>query len=346
MAYTKYPTWKQLNRELEKKELHKIYCFIGEEEGEKDRAIASIGRLHFGTAERESWDLQRFHAEDDLKRAVGSIVSTSMFSTKSLVVLYSINRLQVTTENKMLMREMVTNIPPETLVVLTNDDNRLPSLVSREISGNIQVYHFWKYFESDIIGYINRGAKERGFELEENVPEMLFEMVGSDTRKVDSVLDQLMYASINGRAGAEDIKNFTTSQPGSPEFEFIDLFYSDDRRAYEMLEAAVDRGISELLLLTLLFNQAERIEQYHDMRGRGISDGEIFKALKITPGKQKIFSRQVGRFAPERVQSLFPEFHRADYALKSTGRPQSLMGNPMLSLLSSTMKPEKNEMIT
>ncbi len=111
-----------------------------------------------------------------------------------------------------------------------------------------------------------------------------------------------------------------------------------------MLEAAVDSGINELMLLSLLFNQAERIEQYHQMKGEGLSDDEIFRALKVPSGKQKLFNRQVRKFTAGRVKSLFPELHRTDYALKSTRFSRSLMGNPMLSLLSFSIQLEESEM--
>jgi DNA polymerase III delta subunit len=343
MAYKRYPTWKQLNDRLGSKKLDRIYCFIGEEEGEKDRSIASIGRLLFGTAEKEKWDLQRFHGEDDFCRAVEAVLSRSMFSSNSLVIIYNINRLQLTGENKQLMKEMVEGLPSTTVVVLTGDDNRLPSIIQKDIAEKISTYHFWRYFESDIKGYIQRGAQERGLEIDAEVQDRLLEMVGNETRKIDGVLEQLMYASIEGKISAQDVMNFTTTQMETPEFQFADLFFVDDSRAFGMLDAAVEAGVSELMLLALLFNHAERIEQYHDMKRRGLADDEILKALRILPKKQKLFSKQVRHFSWKRLNALYPALHRADYALKSTRWSRELMSNPMITLMSGIMSRQHAE---
>lgn len=337
MAYKRYPTWKQLNERLGAKKLDRIYCFIGEEEGEKDRSVASIGRLLFGTAEREQWDLQRYHAEDDFSNAVEAVVSQSMFSSKSLVVVHGINRLQVTRENKQLVNEMVEGLPSTTVVVLTSDENKLPSIIHKDIAEQISTYHFWRYFESDIKGYIQRGSQEREFAIDAEAQEMLLEMVGNDTRKIDGVLDQLMYASIERNVSVKDIMDFATTQMENPEFQFVDLFFVDDNKAYRVLDAAIESGVSELMLLALLFNHTEKMEQYHDMKGRGIAHDEIFKALRILPKKQDLFMKQVRHFPQKRLTTLYPALHRTDYSLKSTRRSREFMSNPMMVLISDTM---------
>ncbi|MFW5862157.1 MAG: DNA polymerase III subunit delta [Spirochaetota bacterium] len=338
MAYKRYPTWKQLSQQLGAKKLDRIYCFIGEEEGEKDRSVASIGRLLFGTAEREQWDLQRYHAEDDFSKAVEAIVSQSMFSSKSLVIVYNINRLQVTRENKQLINEMVDGLPASTLVVLTSDENRLPSIIHKDIAEKVSTYHFWRYFESDIKGYIKRGAQERAFTIDAEAEEKLLEMVGNDTRNIDGVLDQLMYASIDSTVGVKDIMDFATTQMENPEFQFVDHFFVDDSRAYGLLDAAIESGVNELMLLALLFNHAERMEQYHEMKHRGLAHDEIFKALRLLPKKQDLFMKQVRHFPRQRLAALYPALHRADYMLKSTRWSREFMSNPMMILISETMR--------
>ena len=90
-------------------------------------------------------------------------------------------------------------------------------------------------------------------------------MVGNDTRKIDGVLDQLMYASIGRNVSVKDIMDFATTQMENPEFQFVDLFFVDDNKAYRVLDAAIESGVNELMLLALLFNHAEKMEQYHDM---------------------------------------------------------------------------------
>jgi len=336
MAYKRYPTWKKLNERLGAKKLDRIYCFIGEEEGEKERSVVSIGRLLFGTAKREQWDLQRYHAEDDFSNAVEAVVSQSMFSSKSLVVVYNINRLQVTRENKQLINEMVEGLPSTTVVVLTSDENRLPSIIHKDITEQVSTYHFWRYFESDIKGYIQRGAQERQFAIDTEAQERLLEMVGNDTRKIDGVLDQLMYASIGGTVRVKDIMDFATTQMENPEFQFVDLFFVDDSKAYGVLDAAIESGVNELMLLALLFNHAEKMEQYHDMKRRGIAHDEIFKVLRILPKKQNLFMNQVRHFPQQRLSTLYPALHRTDYALKSTRWSREFMSNPMMILISDT----------
>ena len=42
MAYKKYPTSKQLERDLNTNRLENIYLFLGEEEGEKEKIIKKI----------------------------------------------------------------------------------------------------------------------------------------------------------------------------------------------------------------------------------------------------------------------------------------------------------------
>jgi DNA polymerase III delta subunit len=88
----KYPNSKKLMADLAKKDLRRMYLFMGEEEGEKDKCIAAISSILFSSQGDAGIYTGRFHCEnDELMQAADFALSGSMFSPARLCVMYNID---------------------------------------------------------------------------------------------------------------------------------------------------------------------------------------------------------------------------------------------------------------
>jgi len=102
----KYPNAKQFKRELDGDRLERLYLFLGEEEGEKDKCINRIMVMAFNDPFERSHASCRFHMEnDEFMTAADFVLSPSMFSSLRVCVIYNIDALRATAAAR--FRELV-----------------------------------------------------------------------------------------------------------------------------------------------------------------------------------------------------------------------------------------------
>ena len=127
MAYVKYPTSKQLSKELEKNKLENIYIFLGEEDGEKEKIIEKILEIIFKDNKDKKNHIGKFNIynNDDLISAADFALSGSMFSSEKACIIKNINNIKSADSSKLVFNDLISNLPLSTTLIMTSDKNKV-----------------------------------------------------------------------------------------------------------------------------------------------------------------------------------------------------------------------------
>ena len=333
MAASKFQNSRQFKKELDQGKLGRIYLFIGEEEGEKDKFINTILDLEFRDQEDRNNYIGRFHmGTEDLLAAADFALSSSMFSEKKVCIIRDIDSIPVNNSNKILFTDIIEGMPDSTVLILTSSENRPPSIISSAQVNSIKVVHFWRYFDSDIYSYIQISVNKIGMSIDDRAIKLLLDLTGNDIKKIDEAINIFKYYGAEGVIDTGLIQDLISDVKNVSVFEYIDLLFNKDRRAFRVLKKVMDDGTSELLVLNLIIRQTETIEKYHSLIEKGESTEDAMKQCGIYSRNRDRFWYQVKNFPVEKVRKIFPLISEADYSIKSTRFSKSPVSNPVFDL--------------
>lgn len=324
---------KQFGRELKKNRLDRIYLFTGEEEGEKEKFIKKIVDMAFDNEEVKDYSVGRFHIENnEFNNAAEFALSSSIFSDKKVCLMQNINYLQSTGVDIGLFRELIDNLPESNILIMTTPENRVPPYISQELTKMMKIVQFWRYFENDIYTYITRTVRKYGLDIDRSAVILLVKLLGRDMKKIDSAIDKII-SSGERLVTSEIVKTLIQEEKDTRVFDFIDALFMKKEEALISLGKLIENGIHELVILSLIFRQAEMIEKYHFLLKNGLSEEDAIVDVGIFPKKRRDFLEQTLRYPKESIMKIFPLIHRADFRIKRNTYSKSLIANPIFELV-------------
>jgi hypothetical protein len=159
MDKKRFPVARELYADLDKKRLARAYLFLGEDDGEKDKAVGRIAALMPGGDGAEH-SPGRFHCEmGELTQAADFALNRSMFSDARLCVLLNVDAIPAGAAGTALLGEIFASLPDSMVLVMTTRANRPPRGIEPEAVPGLKVYHFWPPFENDLVTYIVRALE-------------------------------------------------------------------------------------------------------------------------------------------------------------------------------------------
>ena len=336
MAYQKFPTSKQLLQDLNSNKLDKIYLFIGEEEGEKEKLINRIIDMAIKDPGDKVYSTRRFHIDnDEFFEAVEFAMTGSMFSEHKVCVMLNINSIKPRDENKTLLSELIENLPEHNTLIITSPENKIPSVLipaaGKDLKG-IKIIQFWRYFDNDIASYAVNSIKKKGLEIERTAVNYLITLTGRDIKKIDEAIETIVSAGEKSVTAAV-IKEYINDDKDVSAFEFIDKLFQKKDEAFFHLSKVLDSGTHELALLKLVMRQAELIEKYIYLANNNENIDAAAQEIGINPRNKKNFIDCANSFSSESIKSVFHLIHRADQRIKTGNYSENLASNPIFELV-------------
>jgi len=334
----KYPPSRQLMADLQKKKIERRYLFLGEEESEKDRAIETIRSFLLPDPDDRRNYSGLFHIEnDELSPAVDFALSPVMFGPGKVCVMRNIDSLKSSAQAQNLLKELVSNLPDSTTLVMTSTKNSPPSMIRDDMLLSFAVFQFWKPYERDIMTYIRSSLRKNGMDIDEEAISLIADRTGGDMRVIDEALDLLRFGGAKKTVNAETVRNLVEDSRESSIFRFIDLLFLKRRTCIAELKKMLDEGTAELLILNRIAHQAEMLERYHMSILDGMTREEALRAAGVYAKKQQEFLESADIFPSDSVRKIFPFIARVDRELKSFRPSDNLAGNPLLGLCSAIL---------
>ena len=336
----KYPNAKQFKRELDGDRLERLYLFLGEEEGEKDKTINRIMVMAFSDPAERSNASRRFHMEsDDLLSAADFALSPSMFASRRVCVMYNIDALRAPArlqEQKRFL-DLLDELPDSAILILTTREVRPPAFMTQALLERFKVVQFWRYFDNDIHTYVRMRIQKLGLAVDERAVELLIERTGNDIKKIDDAMDMIRFSGESGSIGEDAIRNFIEDVRDVSVFDFIDALFKKEPRALELFRKLVDEGEPELRMVYQILRQAEMIEQYHSLTGEGVPPEEAMDRIKVYSKNRDRFRRYAESFPRERLRRVFTMLSAVDQKLKSGSARRGLVASPLFSLVADML---------
>lgn len=315
-----------------------IFLFMGEEEGEKKRAIKELSKVFYSGLKEEP-TIQQFFCQknasegDDIVKAAEYALSQSMFSSKKIVVLFNVNNLS-NKRDLLILHEIIEDLPSDTLLIMTTVDNKMPGIFGKNgLADKIYPVIFWRPFENEIARYIPEKLKKSGKDIDHSAVTRLISLTGRDMAKVNEAIEKIIQGSNESFIDEENVVRLIADEREVSVFEFIEALFCKSKNSIFLLQKVVDEGIHELVALSLIQKELERIEKYHDLNKKGIPNDAIVKDLRIPYKGIDSFVSRTRKFQPKDLKRIFPFIYRADMNCKSEYNAKSILDNPLFDLL-------------
>jgi DNA polymerase III delta subunit len=337
MAYQKFPNSKQLMAELNSNKLERIYLFLGEEEGEKDKIINKIIDLKIKGQDEKNYSTRRFHLESgEFQDAAEFAMSASMFSESKVCIMLNIDSLKTKSEDKRLLSELLNTLPDSNIIIMTCQENKLPSIIDNKDINKIKTVQFWRFFDNDISTYIINSIRKKDMKIDMAAVNHLINLTGRDIKKIDDALE-ILTDSGEKSITPEIIKMYISDTKDVSVFEFVDSLFQKDKNCFLQLAKVLDNGTHELALLKLIMKQAELIEKYNHLTKTDLNSEAAMQQIGINPRNTKTFLESAKRFPSDSIKIIFPLIHEADRRIKSSIFSNNLASNPIFELVTDML---------
>lgn len=314
------------------KELSHIYCFCGNDENQKEEAVALIASRIWKSQKPDEYTIITYFAEDALEQALAAIASVSLFDGTALYIIKHCEQVTASKKIHTMVLDCLGNLPGSAYVIFDTRENKLPSLLPSQLQAQIPVIQFYKPFEENCKSYILKKCKDLSLTISQEATELLAELTASNIREIDDILTTISFSG-HSDISRDFLEGFVINEREAIEFEFVDCFFLKDKRVWNLLAEAIERNINQILLVSLLFNHAQKLEQFHIQTAKGAHDDALMKELKVYGKKQKVFAKQASIYTLENVRKLIAMLYKYDIQLKSYHVRGFSQENPLLDLL-------------
>ena len=247
----------------------RFFLFLGEEEGEKEKAIARIRTLYFGNEEGE---FSIFHAENgELMKAASFLLSSSMFSKKKMAVIKGMGSSSKSTAEKeeegaTASRKNEASIASQIfgednfIVVFSTSSKTCPTALKKQL-GLLQQVIFYPPFENDVSTYIAAELKKKGKTLSADSIRFVTSLVGRSYEKADDAIEKIEFGSDTGSPDIRDLRLLLSETREISVFEYIDALFAQKKNSFSLLKGVLDEGSHELQVLALVNRKLRETER-------------------------------------------------------------------------------------
>jgi DNA polymerase-3 subunit delta len=221
-------------------------------------------------------------------------------------------------ENAKAFAEAMSNIPPSTVIVLT-DGTRIKSAnpLLKLIMSQGEMRSFPLLKEPKLKQWIEKEVSAQGAAISPPAVDLLARMVGANLWIMSGEITKLTLFTGGKRIEAEDINKVVSSAQEANVFAMVDAIL-DFRAgvAERLLEQLLDRGASSAYLLTMLTRQVRLVVQAKEMRRQRKSDIEIQSKLGLAPFPLRKTLEQAQRYPLERLKLVYKKLLQTDLYIK------------------------------
>ncbi len=339
MSYKKYPASRQLSAELDSGTLQKAYLLLGEEEGEKEKAITRIIGLYMSESDADGYSAGRYHIDmGEFMQAAEFAMSQSMFSDKKVCVMLNVDSLPQPQQNSAVLNDVLRSLPDAMLLIMTAQGNAVPKFLNDEALRGVGVYQFWRMFEKDIVSYIIRQLGGSGISADERAVWLIVEMLGRDMRKIDDALEKIRNYGAVTALTAESVRELLRDERDTSVYEFVDALFKREKKSLSLLRKLVENNFPELLILNHIIRQAEAIERYYAYIGKGRQEDDVLQNIGVPARGREDFRTYTVRNPAAKIRDLFPLLHETDSRLKSYRFSKEFQANPLFELVEGMLR--------
>jgi len=334
MNYEKIINSKLFNKELENSKLSNIYLFLGEEEGEKDKAIAKIKKIYIDNSQDITNSSGNYHLEnDELSEAAEFVMLPSIFYPKKICVMRNVEGIKNNQASKNIISQLFSDELRQTILIMTTSLNKVPDIIPKSVHSKITMVQFWKFFNSDIIKYINIESKKFGINISDSAIQLLMEKTGNDIKKLDEAIEIINFYNQGRTIEEKDVENLVNDGSKISIYEFINQLFCKDTRSLSMLKNLINEGITEGRIIFEIIKHLEKIEKYHQHIKAGLKSSEAVTKCGIFAKNTEAFLIHTRSFYESKINKIYSATVKCDLVRKMQSKHSELISNPLLQLV-------------
>ena len=308
------------------------YIFIGEEEGEKERAVELIAaKMNVGAKVR------RFHAENgELNSAAEVILQQDMFSEAKLFVIYGSDK--IIRKNDIALIGEILDADTSGAVILVASANYPPAFVKKR--KDIIDVIFWRMFESDLHNYGAELFRKSGRRASREVLSAITSLTGRDFAKFVSAVEKILSYTEEKIITQEIVVEVVTDDKEIKIFDFINSLFSGNRDSLYLLSKLINNGMHELQVLAFVWKEAERIEKFILLQKRGLTISEIMEELGVSSSSREEFHIRAKKYDIDKIRKVFIAIGVADSRIKGSvilAEHETCILNPLAGIIESVL---------
>jgi len=325
---------KVLNKDLDNSKLSNFYLFLGEEEGEKDKIIARIKELYIEKPQDIKNSCGNYHLEnDELSEAAGFVLMSSMFYPKKICVMRNIDGIKSNQSSKNILSQLFTEELSQTIIIMTSSFNKVPDIIPKSAHSKITIVQFWKFFDSDIIKYINISSKKAGINILDSAIPVLMSKTGNDIKKIDDAIEIIKFYSQGQPISNDDIAKLINDENKISIYEFINQLFCKNVKSLSMLKNLLDDGITEGRIIFEILKHLEKIEKYHQYLKTGLRSDEAVMKCGIFAKNTESFLLHTRSFYENKIHKVYAASVKCDLIRKVQNKYNDFISNPLLQLV-------------
>jgi DNA polymerase-3 subunit delta len=221
--------------------------------------------------------------------------------------------------------ESVRDLPPFTELVILGAgikagiSPKIGNPLLRGLAAMTKVRFFPRLKQNELVPWVQRHATAAGASLSPAAAALLARFVGNDLWVMAGEVDKLALFTGGRRIEEADVRAVVSYAREANVFAMVDaILESRSAAAQQMLQQLLREGETPSQLLFRLANQVRLIFQIREMRGRGVSRGEIQTRLGLASDfvLNKAWE-QADKYSPQRIREVYHRLLEADISIKT-----------------------------
>ena len=313
---------KDFARALAQHSLPRVMLFEGEEEQQKQDALAELRRAVLPSGMET---LNETVLEDPSADQLIADAETQPFmSDKRLIVVRDLPALMGRAEADERLVSYLPSVPETTFLVFYctgKPDGRKKLYAAVKKLGGIVTFAPLRGIE--LTRFVTDAFRKAGKECDERTAEYLIFTVGDDTGLLLSEIGKIAsYAGDRPNVVAADVSALATPSTECTVFQMVDAVVAGQRsRAFMLLRNQLLAGTDRMAILSMLLRQYRLLQHIKIMQYEKRGGDFIRSALGVPPFAVDQYLRQAAGYTGSQIRNAVRICFDAEYALKS-GRIQ------------------------
>ncbi len=295
-----------------------VYYFYGDEMYLVQSVLAQLQKQCLGEGPSD-FNLDVFYYTDTSAQHILDTAETlPMFSPKRLVVVRQISELK--TKDQDVLMQLIEKPIDTTCVVLIGKKMDARKKFFKSLVAQSAVVKFDPPSMSDVPGWVQKIAKDKGLTIDREAQNALIQMVGNSLTDIENEMQKLsQFVGDKAEVKIDDVKAVVSKHRMESVFDLTKSIAEQDlARSLYFLANLLDQGENELGIMALIARHVRILNLVKE----GIKEGVTASQLAVRAGVPPYFINQyIGQaryWSEERLEHLHRALLLTDRALKSS----------------------------
>lgn len=316
-----------LLKELKRQAFRSIYVIYGKDRYRIEQCVEQIKKSMFALDEEELGIVKFDTAENQLEEIVYEADSPSFFLERKLILvrdsqifMAAQKEAKVTHNVDKLLQYLEHPLSTSTIVFVVHAEKlderkKIVKLLKERRS----IIHFPELNEQQLIGWLDKRAREQGRTVEQAAAELLVRRVGTSMQALAQELDKLcLHSGEGGAITVSLVHEFTTSTIEEDVFSLVDgIVQSHTEKAILLYRSLLLRREEPIKIVALIARQIRMMLQIKELEQQQYSPAQIASHIGAHPYVVKLTAEKARAYNSKQLASLIQRIADLDYAMKS-----------------------------